>query len=84
MRENIAEILELASYRVYKAENGKKGIELAQQHRPDLIICDIMMPVMDGYAVLHILHQSPECSQIPVIFLTAKRSEEHTSELQSH
>ena len=41
MRENIAEILELASYCVYKAENGKKGIELAQQHRPDLIICDI-------------------------------------------
>ncbi len=72
MRENIAEILELASYCVYKAENGKKGIELAQQHRPDLIICDIMMPVMDGYAVLHILHQSPECSQIPIIFLTAK------------
>lgn len=72
VRENIAEILELANYHVFKAENGKSGIEQAQGNKPDLIICDIMMPALDGYGVLHILHQSPELMHIPVIFLTAK------------
>ncbi len=49
VRENTAEILELADYKVIQAENGKQGVEEAQQHTPDLIICDIMMPVLDGY-----------------------------------
>ena len=49
IRENTAEILELASYRVTTAENGKVGVEKALQDRPDLIICDVMMPVLDGY-----------------------------------
>ena len=57
IRENTAEILELANYKVYVAENGKSGIELALQHKPDLIICDIMMPELDGYGVLHALHK---------------------------
>src|SRR5690606_37344723 len=48
------------------------GVELALAHLPDLIICDIMMPVMDGYGVLHILNNNPETSGIPFIFLTAK------------
>lgn len=72
VRENTSEILSLASYEVITAENGKVGVELAMQERPDLIICDIMMPELDGYGVLHILGKNPETATIPFIFLTAK------------
>jgi CRP-like cAMP-binding protein len=72
VRENTAEILELSKYKVFTAKNGKEGIEIAQKERPDLIICDIMMPVLDGYGVLHLLSKSPETASIPFIFLTAK------------
>jgi CRP-like cAMP-binding protein/CheY-like chemotaxis protein len=72
VRENTAEILELASYRVVTAPDGKKGVELARQEHPDLIICDIMMPELDGYGVLHMLGRSPDTAAIPFIFLTAK------------
>lgn len=72
MRENTAEILELSGYDVITASNGKEGVELAKTSDPDLIICDIMMPVLDGYGVLHILSKEPETSKIPFIFLTAK------------
>ena len=72
VRENTAEILELANYKVLQAENGKAGVELAQKNLPDLIICDIMMPVLDGYGVIHLLNKSPETASIPFIFLTAK------------
>lgn len=72
VRENTTEILELAGYSVVAAPNGKVGVELAQQQTPDLIICDIMMPELDGYGVLHILGKKPETAGIPFIFLTAK------------
>ncbi|MVM31725.1 response regulator [Spirosoma sp. HMF4905] len=72
IRENTAEILELAGYRVLTAENGKTGVEQALADHPDLIICDIMMPVLDGYGVLHIVNKNPELNGIPFIFLTAK------------
>lgn len=72
VRENTAEILELAKYKVLQAENGKAGVEIAQQTKPDLIICDIMMPVLDGYGVIHLLNKNPETASIPFIFLTAK------------
>jgi CRP/FNR family transcriptional regulator, polysaccharide utilization system transcription regulator len=72
MRENTTEILELAHYNVLTAENGKKGIKLAQEQQPDLIICDIMMPELDGYSVLHLLSKESETASIPFIFLTAK------------
>lgn len=72
VRENTAEILELANYKVVAAENGKTGTELAKKHLPDLIICDIMMPELDGYGVLHILGKTKETATIPFIFLTAK------------
>ncbi len=72
IRENTAEILELAGYQVNTAENGKIGVELAIQKKPDLIICDIMMPVLDGYGVLHLLNRNSELTGIPFIFLTAK------------
>lgn len=72
VRENTAEILTLANYNVRTAENGKIGVELATREKPDLIICDIMMPELDGYGVLHILSKKPETASIPFIFLTAK------------
>jgi CRP-like cAMP-binding protein len=72
VRENTGEILTLAHYDVITAPNGKIGVELAQKENPDLIICDIMMPELDGYGVLHILSKRPETARIPFIFLTAK------------
>lgn len=72
VRENTAEILEMANYKVLQAENGKIGVDLAQNAKPDLIICDIMMPVLDGYGVIHLLNKNPETASIPFIFLTAK------------
>jgi CRP/FNR family transcriptional regulator, cyclic AMP receptor protein len=76
IRENTAEILELANYKVYKAENGKIGVEIALQEKPDLIVCDIMMPVLDGYGVLHLLHKNPDVQHTPFIFLSAKAERE--------
>jgi len=72
MAENICSILKLAHYNVLSAPNGKVGVELAQQQHPDLILCDVMMPELDGYGVLHILNNDPETANIPFIFLTAK------------
>jgi CRP/FNR family transcriptional regulator, cyclic AMP receptor protein len=72
IRENTAEILEYANYKVFTAENGKEGVEIALQEKPDLIICDIMMPVLDGYGVLHLLHKNPGLQNTPFIFLSAK------------
>lgn len=72
IRENMAEILELAGYKVFTAENGKLGVSTAMEEKPDLIICDIMMPVLDGYGVLHMIQKNSELQAIPFIFLTAK------------
>ncbi len=72
IRENVEEILTLSSYKVLTAANGKDGVDAAQNNRPDLIICDIMMPGIDGYGVLHVLHKDPQTQNIPFIFLTSK------------
>jgi len=72
IRENVVEILELADYEVYEAKNGKTGVDLAANHLPDIILCDIMMPELDGYGVLYMLNKNPETATIPFIFLTAK------------
>lgn len=72
IRENVTEILELSGYSVLQAPNGKDGIESARKHTPDLIICDIMMPGIDGYGVLHVLNKDPLTQHIPFIFLTSK------------
>ncbi|GAB4414124.1 MAG: hypothetical protein OHK0039_21700 [Bacteroidia bacterium] len=72
MRDNTSEILELADYSVLTASNGKEGVALAKTEKPDLIICDIMMPELDGFGVLRMLDKNPETAAIPFIFLTAK------------
>src|ERR1700758_1094079 len=70
--ENLTEYLELEGYKTIVAGNGKKGVELAGEFIPDLIICDVMMPDMDGYEVLQMLSRNPETAGVPFIFLTAK------------
>jgi CRP-like cAMP-binding protein len=72
MRENTAEILELANYEVITAANGRAGVEKAAKELPDIIICDIMMPDLDGYGVLYLLSKNIDTAGIPFIFLTAK------------
>ena len=72
IRETTSEILELADYKVFTAQDGREGIELVKKEKPDLVICDIMMPDLDGYGVLRILSKNPETFTIPFVFLTAK------------
>jgi CRP-like cAMP-binding protein/DNA-binding NarL/FixJ family response regulator len=72
VRENTAEILQLAGYEVITAENGKLGVDAAINQQPELIICDIMMPLLDGYGVLHLLGKNTLTQNIPFIFLSAK------------
>lgn len=76
VRENLAEILELSGYNVCTAENGIVGIQKAVEEEPDLILCDIMMPELDGYGTLKILNNNPKTMDIPLIFLTAKVEKE--------
>ena len=71
IRDNTSEILELYGYNVIPAENGKEGIEKATKQAPDLILCDIMMPEVDGYTVIRELKSNPTTSSIPFIYLTA-------------
>jgi CheY-like chemotaxis protein len=70
--ENILETLEMEGYQTLGASNGMGGVQLARAHHPDLILCDVMMPGMDGYTVLLQLQNDPETETIPFIFLTAR------------
>lgn len=72
MRENISDILKLSSYEVISASNGKEGVVLAQKSIPDLILCDILMPELDGHGVIHILSKDKKTADIPFVFITAK------------
>ncbi|PZF74862.1 response regulator [Taibaiella soli] len=72
IRENMAEILSLADYQVFAVQDGKEGISTALKEMPDLILCDIMMPVLDGYGVLHMVQKNPVLQDTPFIFLTAR------------
>lgn len=72
VRQNLWELLTCEDFDVIAAENGRIGVELAQQEIPDLVICDVMMPELDGHGVLNILRQEPITATIPLIFLTAK------------
>lgn len=72
IREGTQEILELAGYTVYAAPEGKTGVEMATQYLPDIILCDIMMPELDGFGTLYLLSKDERTATIPFIFLTAK------------
>ena len=72
MRRNLLTILRLEKFRVAAAENGRVGIDLAKQEKPDIVLCDVMMPELDGHGVLRCLRDDPATASIPFIFLTAK------------
>lgn len=72
MRRNLATILRLENFHPLAAENGRVGVEMAQREKPDLILCDVMMPELDGYGVISALRTNNETVTIPFIFLTAK------------
>jgi DNA-binding NarL/FixJ family response regulator len=72
MRRNIALLLEMEGFEVATAENGKKGVETAKREKPDLIICDVMMPELDGYGVVQALREETDFAATPFIFLSAK------------
>src|SRR5579859_904077 len=71
IRNNTVESLELFGYSVLMADSGANGIQLVQEHVPDLILCDVMMPGGDGYSVLDALQSNPETAIIPFIFMSA-------------
>lgn len=71
IRENVSELLELKGYNVVVANNGREGLEAAIKYQPDLIVCDILMPELNGHEVLISLKKSRGTSTIPFIFLTA-------------
>jgi DNA-binding NarL/FixJ family response regulator len=72
MRRNLLTILKLEKFNASGAENGRSGVELARREKPDLILCDVMMPELDGYGVLQALRDDPATLTTPFIFLTAK------------
>jgi two-component system, sensor histidine kinase and response regulator len=76
VRENLQEILELEDFTVVVAANGKIGCNLAQQHMPDIIICDIMMPELDGYSVIKTIRADSIVKDAYFVFLSAKSTKE--------
>ncbi|MCI0746354.1 MAG: response regulator transcription factor [Verrucomicrobia subdivision 3 bacterium] len=76
MRRNITALLRYYDYEPSAAENGREGVEAALRERPDLILCDVMMPELDGYGVLQTLQADESLARIPFIFLTAKGEKE--------
>lgn len=75
VRENTADILQFANYTVTTASDGKIGVEKAKKIRPDIVICDIMMPKLDGYGVIQLLNEDEYLKNTPFIFLTAKTNQ---------
>jgi DNA-binding NarL/FixJ family response regulator len=72
MRRNLTTVLRLEKFQALSAENGRIGVELAKKKKPDLVLCDVMMPELDGYGVITALRADPETVAVPFIFLTAK------------
>lgn len=72
MRRNVALLLEMEGFNVATAENGRTGVAVAKKERPDLVLCDVTMPEMDGYAVVQALRAEKEFATTPFIFLSAK------------
>jgi CheY-like chemotaxis protein len=72
LRVNLGEMLVFEGFNIIEAENGADAVRLAQAHLPDVIICDVAMPEMDGFEVLARLQENPETSAIPVLLLTAQ------------
>jgi DNA-binding NarL/FixJ family response regulator len=76
MRRNLATVLRLEKYQTITAEHGRAGVEIAKQEVPDLILCDVMMPGLDGFGVLQALREDERLALVPFVFLTAKGEKE--------
>jgi CheY-like chemotaxis protein len=74
--DNTLEILDLEGYTTIRAENGCEGVQRAEQYTPDIIICDVLMPKLDGYGVLKALRSNPSTTDIPLIFVSATPRED--------
>jgi len=72
MRRNLVTILQMEDFQVVSAENGARGVELAKSEKPDLVLCDVMMPELDGYGVVQALRADLKTATLPVVFITAK------------
>ena len=79
IRENLERFLALEGYAVESAENGARGMERIRTRRPDLILCDVMMPVKTGFEVLAELRGDPLLARIPFVFLTASAEKDDIS-----
>jgi CheY-like chemotaxis protein len=84
IRANLLRFLMLEGHELFEAENGQVGLELARKLRPDLILCDMMMPVLDGLGVLEGLRADPAIAQTPFILLTAAASREQIEQGLTH
>jgi len=76
VRSGLKVLMVNEGFETYFTDDGNEALRLAQQHKPDVILCDIAMPIMDGYEVLKNLRARPETASIPVLFLTAKITKE--------
>jgi DNA-binding NarL/FixJ family response regulator len=72
LRDNLVEVLKLQGFETFATGDGRKGVQFAKNERPDLILCDVTMPVIDGYGVLRLLREDENIARIPLIFLTAR------------
>lgn len=72
IRENLAELLELQGFVILTANHGKQGLDLIMAQKPDLVICDITMPELDGFEVLNLIRKNKQMASVPFIFLTAR------------
>jgi CheY-like chemotaxis protein len=72
LRSNIIDVLDMSGYEVISAPDGAQGVQAAREHQPDVIVCDVRMPGLDGFGVLRTLRQDPATAAIPLIFLTAR------------
>lgn len=75
IRESLVELLEMKSYELLSAENGVQGLEKAKSEKPDLILCDVMMPGLNGYEVIEEVRRNAELAKVPFVFLSAKAME---------
>lgn len=71
IRENLLELLEIEGFEAIGADNGQAGVEIAKEFHPDVVLCDVMMPKLDGYGVLEALRQDPSTADTKFVFLTA-------------
>lgn len=76
IRDNLRRFLQLEGYAIVEAENGQKGLDAIRAGLPDLILCDVMMPGLDGFSLLKILRADPRTAAVPFVFLTASAEKE--------